>query len=67
VLGEDGYYAAAANCTLKTTTIEVPFFEGTHHSPTCAKVLGFDTLRPFCAQEGTRLQRTLFANASDQA
>jgi hypothetical protein len=28
VLGEDGYYAAAANCTLKTTTIEVPFFEG---------------------------------------
>ena len=27
-LSEDGFYAAAANCTLKTATIEVPFFEG---------------------------------------
>jgi hypothetical protein len=28
VVGEDGYYAAAANCTTKTTVIEVPWFEG---------------------------------------
>jgi hypothetical protein len=28
VLGEDGFYAAAANCTVKTATIEVQFFEG---------------------------------------
>ena len=29
VIGEDGYYAAAANCTTKTVTIDVPLFEGT--------------------------------------
>jgi hypothetical protein len=28
VLGEDGYIASAANCTLKTHVLEVPLFEG---------------------------------------
>jgi hypothetical protein len=64
VLGEDGYYAAAANCTVKTATIEVPFFEGIRHSPTRAKVLGFDTPRPFCAQEGTAFALSRCGNAS---
>lgn len=28
VLGEDGYAASAANCTLKTRVLEVPLFDG---------------------------------------
>ena len=28
VIGEDGFHAAAANCTLRSAVIEVPWFEG---------------------------------------
>jgi hypothetical protein len=28
VLGEDGFYAAAADCNVKQGVIEVPLFEG---------------------------------------